>query len=324
VRALFVALFALALTLVALPARAHGMRSAYLEIVEDPSGSGVLVRLRTAVPAPDVAPRMPAGCARGEGRAAARTDSGDVKSATWTCARPLAGERVGVDGLGGAVTDGVVLVTLRDGRSVARAVTPAEPDFVVPAASSGAQTAKGYVRLGLEHIATGADHLIFLVLLVILVRRPRAVLLAETAFTISHTASFSATALGLVRVPAAAAEACIAFSLVLLALDASRAKPEPASAKRTAALAFLFGLVHGLGFAGGLREIGLPDDHAAAALAGFGAGVEMGQLAVVLVALAAVHATARLRFAPRAFSALAWGAGALASFWLVQRLAVCF
>src|SRR5205809_535397 len=114
-----------------------------------------------------------------------------------------------------------------------------------------------YVRLGIAHILHGADHLLFLLALVLYVRRPRAVLVTETAFTLSHSLSFSAVALGWVHVFAPTAEACIALSLVLVALDVGRAHAERDAARQGAAIALVFGLVHGLGFAGALSEVGL-------------------------------------------------------------------
>src|SRR5262249_44334900 len=147
-----------------------------------------------------------------------------------------------------------------------------------------------YVERGVVHIMTGADHLMFLFLLVLLLKtKLRAILLAESAFTLSHSISFSLTALGLLKVAAPAAEACIALSLLLLALDVGGDK---VTGPRSAALtALIFGSVHGLGFAGGLRELGLPDRHVATALVGFGAGVELGQivfLAAVIVLFRAI------------------------------------
>jgi hydrogenase/urease accessory protein HupE len=196
---------------------------------------------------------------------------------------------------------------------------------------SGASIAAGYVRLGFEHILTGYDHLLFLTALVLLLRRPRAVLLAETAFTISHSLSFSATALGLVRVSAPAAEAAIALSLVLVALDIGKDGDASnagggvgANAKKGAAMAFVFGLVHGLGFAGGLREIGLPEQHVPLALAGFAAGVEVGQVAFLAVVLLLVHLAVRRVPRARFEPALAAVIGAVASYWLVERTLVLF
>jgi hypothetical protein len=177
------------------------------------------------------------------------------------------------------------------------------------------------VGLGLGHILSGPDHLLFLLLLVLALRRPGAVLLAETGFTLSHSLAFSATALGWVRVPPAPVEACIALSLLLLALEV-----EPGGAalepRRGAALALVFGLVHGLGFAGGLEAAGLPERAAAWALLGFGVGVELGQVAALALALLAL---ALLRPGPRARLSWAgtWLAGALASYWLIARTATC-
>jgi HupE / UreJ protein len=174
-------------------------------------------------------------------------------------------------------------------------------------------------------------------------RRLRPILLAETAFSLSHGLAFALTATGVVRVPAAPVEAAIALSLVLLALDTGRASgPSP---RATAWLALGFGAVHGLGFAGGLRELGVPDEQVAPAVLGFGLGVELGQLAFVLLgwaALRAVHALVppppalgvepRSPTSDRRATALRWTgvrlqqalvvvAGSLAMAWLLQRSA---
>ncbi len=189
----------------------------------------------------------------------------------------------------------------------------------------GAALAGSYVKPGVAHILTGYDHLLFLLSLVLLLRRPRAVLLAETAFTVSHSLSFTATALGLVHVSAPAAEAAIALSLVLVALDIGKRAHAALGARKGAAMAFVFGLVHGLGFAGGLSEIGLPDAHVSSALAGFAAGVELGQVAFLAVALGLLHLASRRLAAPRLEIGARWGSvviGGVASYWLVERTLV--
>jgi hypothetical protein len=178
------------------------------------------------------------------------------------------------------------------------------------------------MRLGVVHIGTGDDHLLFLLLLVLLLRSARSVLLAETAFTLSHSVSFSATALGWIHVSSAGAEACIALSLVLLAAEIEPRGP-PADAWRGARLALVFGLVHGLGFAGGLREIGLPERAIAAALVSFGAGVELGQVAFLALLLGGLHLMRDARMLPRLRWAAVYGAGSISAFWLIERTAVC-
>ncbi len=228
---------------------------------------------------------------------------------------------ISLQGLGPLITETVLDVQLADGRRAEHLLRSDTPSWEIPLRDDGAFIAWQYVRLGIAHIASGADHLLFLLLLVLTLKKPRAVILAETAFTLSHSLSFTATALGWVRVSPAATEACIALSLVLVALDlGDKAMP----AWRGAGLALTFGLVHGLGFAGGLREIGLPEQHVPQALLGFGAGVELGQIAFLALALAAVHFLSRAASWPRVALALGYGAGSIASFWLIQRLWVCF
>jgi hypothetical protein len=122
-----------------------------------------------------------------------------------------------------------------------------------------------------------------------------------------------------VHVSPAAAEACIAVSLVLVALDVGQPRPEPT--RRTAGLAFAFGLVHGLGFAGGLAEIGLPSEAVPAALAGFAAGVEVGQVAFLALVLGALALIARRpRLDAAAVRLGGYGVGGIGCFWLFERL----
>jgi hypothetical protein len=169
---------------------------------------------------------------------------------------------------------------------------------------------------------TGYDHLLFLLLLVLLLRRARSVLLAETAFTLSHSLSFSATALGWIHVSSVGAEACIALSLVLLAAEIDLRGP-PADAWTGARLALVFGLVHGLGFAGGLREIGLPEHAIAPALLSFAAGVELGQVAFLALVLVGLRCARDARVLPRARWAVVYAAGSISAFWLIERTVVC-
>jgi hypothetical protein len=177
--------------------------------------------------------------------------------------------------------------------------------------------------LGVEHIFAGADHLLFLLLLVLLLRRPKAVLMAETAFTLSHGLSFSAAALGWIHVSKEATEACIAMSLLLLALDIQRKDHAAPSANAVAAMALVFGLVHGLGFAGGMAELGMPSQHVGWALLGFGLGVEVGQIAFLAVALIAAHFLQRSRFFFQGTIVLTYLAGGLAAYWLLDRVRDC-
>jgi len=315
-RTRFAILAAALLTLLApATARAHGMRTAFVEITEAAPGRAVAgVRLPVATDTVSLVP--PASCRSRE----LPSGSDRVHTLALDCDAALAGATLRVHGLGPAVSEAIVRVELADGARVTRVLAGSDAAWTLPVARSPGAVFRDYAALGVVHIATGADHLLFLLLLVLALRRWRALLLAESAFTVSHALSFSATALGWVRVSAAAAEACIAVSLVLVALDVAKrgAAPRP---RATAAMAFVFGLVHGLGFAGGLRAIGLPERDVASALTGFAAGVEAGQVAFVLVALAAVAIAAHARaLVPAARLMTAYGAGGVASFWFLQRL----
>jgi len=235
-------------------------------------------------------------------------DGCTVDGASWTCARPLAGRSIRVEGLGPLVADAVVVHSF-GGATASTLVRAASPTWTIPERGGGLA---GYVRAGFAHVLTGLDHLAFLVALVVLLRRPRAVILAETAFTVSHSVAFSAAALGWVHVPAPVAEAAIALSLVLLAAERRQ--------RSGARAAFVFGAVHGLGFAGGLEELGAPRDAVLSALGGFALGVELAQvifLFLCFAVLTAARAVAIDRFVARAATAAVGVSGA---YWLFERV----
>ena len=317
------------------PASAHGMRTAYVEITQTAPGRA-RIAIRGNMPVVGVALSAEAPCT-----VAISADTGSE----LVCPEAIADAAVTVGGLGPIASEAVIFVSFLDGTSTTACVTPGAPSWRIPgAAEPGMVTvARRYIRLGIEHIATGADHLLFLLALVLCLRTLRAVMLAETAFTLSHTLSFSASSLGWIRVSAAAAEACIAVSLVLVALDVARpargalcgrsvapsAYPSdpraaclaPPSAWKTAGLAFAFGLVHGLGFAGGLAEIGLPATAVPAALAGFASGVEIGQVAFLAIAVSLLAVLGRApRLARAAVQLGAYAVGGIGWFWLFERL----
>jgi hydrogenase/urease accessory protein HupE len=186
-----------------------------------------------------------------------------------------------------------------------------------------------YTRLGVEHILTGFDHLLFVVALTLLVRKRRPLVITITAFTVAHSLTLAATVLGLVTVPTAPVEAAIALSIVLVCAECLRPEADSFTRRAPWLIAFAFGLLHGLGFAAALMEIGLPEQHIPAALVCFNLGVELGQLAVIVLVLG-------LRFGLRALAgrfhlarpALARGViyamGTTAAFWSLDRVAAVF
>jgi len=214
------------------PAWAHGTRSASIDVVETTSGKAA-VHVRTTFPDDKVVAEFSAPCATAPG-----DEEGDSVTLV-DCPESIAGATITARGLGPLVTEAILIVSLSDGTRVSHVLTADDPSFTLPVRQTGLALARSYVRLGAVHIATGYDHLLFLMALVLLLRRPRAVIAAESAFTVSHSLSFSATALGWVHVSQPAAEACIALSLVLLALDIGR-KGADTSTKRGASMAFVF------------------------------------------------------------------------------------
>jgi hypothetical protein len=309
---------------------AHGMRTAYVEIVEHAPGQAIL-RFRATVDGP-AAPEFPTGCTAknaatdGPSTTVSAIDSLVQHGTTFVlhCDGALAGRDLGVSGLGESISEAVVWVSQHDGTTSSHLLSAAMPKAKIPSASAARTTLTDYVPLGVKHIFVGADHLLFLLLLVLLLRRPKPVILAETAFTVSHGLSFSAAALGWIHVSKEATEACIAMSLLFLALDVERKDKAVPSSSSVAALALVFGLVHGLGFAGGMTELGMPAQNVGWALLGFGLGVEAGQIAFLAVALVVAHFLMRSRFSFPATMILTYLAGGLAAYWFLDRVRDCF
>jgi hydrogenase/urease accessory protein HupE len=185
------------------------------------------------------------------------------------------------------------------------------------------EIASAYLVLGVEHILSGVDHLLFVLALLFLVGFNRRLVWTITAFTAAHSITLALSALGWLTLRSPPVEATIALSIVLVASEALQrgaALERPLSHRYPAVLAFLFGLVHGLGFAGALKEIGLPQNHLSVALLTFNAGVELGQLLVVGLAFLAWRALARRpRFAAARAPAL-YAIGSVAAYWSFGRI----
>jgi hydrogenase/urease accessory protein HupE len=181
------------------------------------------------------------------------------------------------------------------------------------------EIARAYTLLGIEHILSGADHLLFVLALLFLVGFNRRLLWTITAFTAAHSLTLGLSALGWLTLRTPPVEATIALSIVLVAGEALHHR-ETLSRRWPALVAFLFGLVHGLGFAGALKEIGLPDNHLFVALLTFNGGVELGQLLVVSLAYLLYRAVSgRPRFAFARAPAL-YAIGAIAAYWSIDRM----
>jgi hydrogenase/urease accessory protein HupE len=240
----------------------------------------------------------------------------------------LAGETISIEGLAATRTDVVVRVAFEDGRTQSLIVQPQLASFTVSGAQAWTEVAWSYVQFGTEHIWKGVDHLLFVLALVLIVRGRRQLVWAITAFTLAHSITLAAATLGLVVVSQAPVEAVIALSIVFLASElVHQQRGESGLTQRNPwIVAFVFGLLHGFGFAGALREVGLPPGDIPLALVSFNVGVELGQLAFVagVFVLAAVWR----RFAEPGPAwlrlAAAYGIGSVSAYWLLERLTKIF
>ena len=249
----------------------------------------------------------------------------------------LAGQTIAIKGLSATSTDVLARIETLGGAVQTERLAPTRTSFVVQATSSAADVAATYLRLGVEHILFGFDHLLFVLALVILVREWRRVALTVTAFTIAHSITLAAATLGLVSVPGPPIEAAIALSIVFVAVEVVNARRgTPSMTARWPWLAaFCFGLLHGFGFAAALAEVGLPHHAIPIALLFFNLGVEIGQLAFVGAVLA-VRGIFRHSMAFRREPAqiqrtvnlldviAAYAIGTLAAYWLIERTSAFF
>jgi hydrogenase/urease accessory protein HupE len=238
-----------------------------------------------------------------------------------SCDRALTGTALAVEGLDIARLDAVVRVELADGRVHRRVLTVADPRLQLSEDAGILPTAVSYLGLGAKHLALGWDHLLFVLGVAFLARSIRRAALALTAFTVGHSLTLSAAALGMLKLPAAWAEIAIAASLVWLALEVVRAQGETATRRLGPACGGL-GLVHGLGFGTALTEAGLPEADVPLALACFNIGIEIVQLAFVagLFALVAVVGRGPELTWERARPWLGHAIGAVAAMLCIERI----
>jgi len=242
------------------------------------------------------------------------------------CDGGLAGRAVSIDGLPSTMTDVLLRVDYIDGSSFTGLLTPAAPTVIVAEAQGALAVVFTYLVLGTEHILIGIDHLLFVFALLLLVNGVRRLVITVTAFTLAHSITLGAATLGLVNIPQAPVEAVIALSILFLAAELGRKAVGFGSSQDIAlefpwVVAFLFGLLHGFGFAGALANVGLPAQALPLALLFFNVGVEVGQLLFIsaVLGLAWAWRSVRLPRPPIWRVAAAYGMGSVAAFWVLDR-----
>jgi hydrogenase/urease accessory protein HupE len=312
----------------AAPAWADVFRPAYLELRQQDAetfdvmwkvpaqGDTLRLAIHVAMPEGTINVSQPRGAFVGDGFVE-----------RWTVRRPggLWGGTVRIDGLPASVTDVLARVERADGTTQLAKLLPAQPWFVVEAPAHTSGVAASYLVLGVEHILSGIDHLLYILAMLFLVKGWRRIVATMTAFTATHSLTLSAAALGWVHVPQPPVEACIALSIVFVAreiVETRRGRPGLTS-RWPWVVSFTFGLMHGFGFAGALAEVGLPTKAIPVALLFFNVGVEVGQLLFVAGVLAIMSAARRIpRRLPQWAEGLpAYAIGSVAMFWVIERLA---
>jgi hydrogenase/urease accessory protein HupE len=234
---------------------------------------------------------------------------------------------LGFDGLGKRYSALILRVYWLDGQSRVFTLTARQPQIRLFGSAEDprgrAEIAEAYAVLGIEHILTGYDHLLFVFGLLFLVGFHRKLLWTITAFTVAHSLTLASAALGLLTLRSPPVETTIALSIVLVAAEALNER-ETLARRWPAALAFLFGLVHGLGFAGALQDIGLPKNYLPTALFTFNVGVEIGQLVTVAVAWLVWSVLSRWPQTAMARMPLLYGIGSVAAYWSWTRMSSIF
>jgi hydrogenase/urease accessory protein HupE len=325
IKRLLIALLAQSLFIAA--AAGHEVRPAYFEIThtdaqhyhvlwKQPVVGDIAVRL---------IPRLSNGWLQ---RAPARSEiTGSFAVRSWIIAADgaavLDGQTLAIEGLNHTITDVLVNIRLLDGRHLQTILKPQQPQLPLQFESAAAHSISAYFTLGLNHIISGIDHLLFVLALMLLAPRRWALLKTITAFTAAHSITLACSVLGIASLPTRSVDAVIALSILFLGLEAARGAPGTFG-RHPALIAFGFGLLHGFAFADGLNALGLPREQVAPALLFFNLGVEAGQLLFVAAMLALAWLLRRLyAHWPRwTLQVPAYTVGALGAFWTLHYTAL--
>tara|TARA_R110001592_G_scaffold363248_3_gene682145 strand:+ start:48610 stop:49611 length:1002 start_codon:yes stop_codon:yes gene_type:complete len=233
----------------------------------------------------------------------------------------LVGDTLGVAGLGANQASAMVMASLLDGRNYQQVLNAEQAEFVIPIESSAGEVMTDYSLLGMEHIWGGLDHLLFVFGLLLLVGGGARLLWTITAFTLGHSITLSLVTLGFFDYPVALVEFVIALSIFVLAVELTRTSKHDILWRNPWWLAGGFGLLHGMGFAGALAETGLPQDNVPLALLFFNVGIEIGQIAFILVVLGIWMLIRKplTRWQDRLLPIPIYVLGALSAMWCIER-----
>lgn len=330
------AILLMVMLLVSAPSFAHPLAPAMLQL-QQTGADEYQVLWRTSVSqvqGADVAPQLPAHCSS-TSPAKTAIEEGEALVARWSmrCVAPgLYGGTLTIQGLESAGINVIVRVEDLKGQHSEALLDASQPSFIIPTPTAAPSVFESYLHLGVEHLITGFDHVLFVVGLFLLVRLIKPLLFTVTAFTLGHSITLALASLGFIHVNSALTELGIAVSILILACEVMK-KNQGSSwlARKPWLMALSFGLLHGLGFAGALAEVGLPHGDIPMALFAFNVGIELGQIMLVIALLALAALWQRLPRqaampALRKFADLlpAYLIGSLAAYWCIERAAVLF
>jgi len=325
----FLALPAL-LPLAAPPAWAHEARPGFLELRETgPETYSLLWKKPTGGEVEiQIAPVVPEGCRLVTPDRQQMTPGALIVRGTLQCRGGIAGKSLAIAGLEATISDVLVRVHHADGRLESHLLRPTSPAVTLGAATTGLERAGGYLQLGIQHIVLGVDHLLFVLGLLLIVRDRWMLVKTISAFTLAHSITLAIATHGYASAPLPPLNAAIALSILFLGPEIVRSWRGETSftLRHPWVVAFAFGLLHGFGFASGLTALGLPQAEIPLALLLFNVGVELGQLAFVLLFLLLERSFRVLEIDwPRWAEALpGYAVGSLGAFWTIQRAVVLF
>lgn len=315
------------LLITATPGMSHEVRPGYLEITETtPERYQVLWKIPMKGDAVlRMTPVFPETCKEQTPPSSRKVAAAMVKQWSIICAGGLKDVDIAIEGLQNTLTDVLARVTHAGGATQTVRLAPDNIRFTVSGIPSTLEVITTYLSLGIEHILLGIDHLLFVFALLLIVQGWRRLVGTITAFTVAHSITLAAATLGYVNVPQAPVEAVIALSILFLATEIIHMQQGKIGlAQRYPWLvAFIFGLLHGFGFAGALSEIGLPQSDIPLALLFFNVGVEVGQLIFVATVLLIGMVLKRLISQPMRWgeTVITYMIGGIAAFWTIERVA---
>ena len=312
-----------------LPAQAHALDPGYLELRFAGTDTWhVFWRKPDVQGRPmQIEPLLPKQC-QNMSAPKSRFD-GKAWTSSWTvrCPGGLSGTRIEISGLDRQATDVLLRYQLSNDNSQSVRLSSSDTAITIADTPSLWRVLGSYISLGFDHIISGFDHLLFVFAVMLLVHRLQTLLLAVTFFTIGHSFSLAAAALGWLNIPGPPVEATIALSIMFVAAEALRANRGEITLTQKSPwiVTFGFGLLHGLGFGSALLEIGLPEEDIFAALFAFNVGVEIGQIAFILAALVMYKMVNRIMPCFQSATSktplfLLYAVGITAAFWFIKRI----